>query len=147
MSMTGKYILLVLFVVFCAVMTYVIFKYGMRAKEVKPGQAMRPMCMNCSAAEFCNDIKRYERLADTVSTKKNGVVEASNTFRRMMGRRISKQKFCIVTKLRNLRSDTYCHAGFTMQCRPKLKAVKAVALTQASDGGQGKHVYDTGWPR
>lgn len=80
MSMTGKYILLVLFVVFCAVMTYVIFKYGMRAKEVKPGQAMRPMCMNCSAAEFCNDIKRYERLADTVSTKKNGVVEASNTF-------------------------------------------------------------------
>lgn len=60
------------------VLAVYIFRHGMRSGENGSDKLMRPACMNCKSAAFCNDIQRFEHLATVTTRPKCG--EAVNTF-------------------------------------------------------------------
>lgn len=62
--MSKEQIIVLLIVAVLGVLTFLVFKYGKRAKDLKPGELKSPGCMGCAARTFCNDIQRYEHIAD-----------------------------------------------------------------------------------
>ena len=65
-----KMLLVIALIAAMAWFTYYVFKHGKRADEMPDGQAHARGCAGCGAAAYCNDVKRFEKVVDIKTRKK-----------------------------------------------------------------------------